>query len=150
MFFGLRSGELIPLALLGVGHSGARKFRGDRPPERIAKALVLLASGVGNNPDSVAPVRGANGESWYAIPPEIIPERGQGPENLSKSSTKERCDVFQNEVLGSPSCCDKLANQSDDFPEEARASAVKPSPGTRVTEVLAGESSTDDIDGKSI
>lgn len=150
MLAGSRSGELIPLALLGAGHRGARKFRGDRPPERIAEALVLLASGVGNNPHSVAPVRGANGESWNAIPPQIIPERGQGPENLSKSSTKERCDVFQNEVAGSPAGSDKLANESDDFPEEARASARKPSPGARIAEVLAGEPSADDIDSNSI
>jgi hypothetical protein len=76
---------------LGVGQAiGARKSRGDLPPERIAVAFVLLASGVGNNPEPVPPVRGANGGSGYAVPPRIIPERGQVSENVSKSSTKER------------------------------------------------------------
>jgi hypothetical protein len=85
-------------ALLG---SGARKFCGDLPPERIAVALVFDASGVGNNPEPVAPVRGANGGSGYAVPPRIVPERGQVSENVSKSSTKERCDVFHDDVAGS-------------------------------------------------
>jgi hypothetical protein len=72
-----------------VGQSGFRKFLGERPPERIAEAFVLLASGVGNNPDPVSLVRGANGGRWYAIPFRIVPERGQVSENNSKSSAKE-------------------------------------------------------------
>jgi len=90
----------MPSANALVG-SGARKSRGDLPPERIAVAFVLLASGVGNNPEPVAAVRGANGGSWYAVPPRIIPERGQVSENVSKPSTKERCDVFHDDEGGS-------------------------------------------------
>lgn len=97
MFSGFLKGDDIPLALRGVGQIGFMKSRGDLPPERIAEAFVLLASGVGNNPEPVAPVRGANGGSGYAIPPRIVPERGQVSENVSKSSTKERCDVFHDD-----------------------------------------------------
>jgi len=75
---------------MGVGQRGARKFLGERPPERIAKAFVFEASGVGNNPDAVASVRGANGRRWNAIPLRIVPERGQVSENNSKSASKER------------------------------------------------------------
>jgi hypothetical protein len=80
---------------------GARKLRGDLPPERIAVALVFEASGVGNKPEPVAAVRGANGGCGYAVPPRIIPERGQVSENVPKSSTKESCDVFHEDVAGS-------------------------------------------------
>jgi hypothetical protein len=31
----------------------------------------------------------------------MIPERGQVSENVSKSSTKERCDVFHEDDAGS-------------------------------------------------
>lgn len=47
------------------------------------------ATGVGNKPDAIPPVRGANGASWNAVPLRVIPERGQVPENSSHSSSKE-------------------------------------------------------------
>jgi hypothetical protein len=46
---------------VGVGQRGLVKSRGERPPERIAVAFVFEASGVGNNPDPIATVMGANG-----------------------------------------------------------------------------------------
>jgi hypothetical protein len=92
---------------VGVGQRGLVKSRGERPPERIAVAFVFEASGVGNNPDPIATVMGANGWSWDAVPPRMIPERGQVSENVSKSSTKERCDVLHDDELGS-----QLANES--------------------------------------
>jgi hypothetical protein len=73
-----------------MGHIGFRKSRGDLPPERSATALVLLASGVGNNPDPISSVRRTNGGSRYAMPFRIVPERGQVSENVSQSSRKER------------------------------------------------------------
>jgi hypothetical protein len=90
----------------GLGHSGARKSRGGRPPERIARAFVLLASGVGNNPDAIPPVRGANGESRDAVPPSIIPERGQVSENSSETPRQESWHVLHDDDAGS-----KLANE---------------------------------------
>jgi hypothetical protein len=48
-----------------------------------------VAVGVGNKPDTVAAVRGANGRSWYAVPLRVIPARGQVSENTSESSSKE-------------------------------------------------------------
>lgn len=86
---------------VGVGQSGFKKFRGERPPERMAEAFVLLASGVGNNPEAGAKMGGADVGSSYAIPDSIIPEAGQVFENDSKSSTKERCDVLHEHEAGS-------------------------------------------------
>ncbi len=91
----------------GVGQSGRRKSRGDRPPERIAKAFVLLASGVGNNPRAVTDVRGTNGGCRYAIPPRIVPARGQVPENDVEASPEKRGDIFHDDEAGS-----KLANET--------------------------------------
>lgn len=79
----------LPLAFespfVGVGS----QLRGDRPPERIAEALVFEASGVGNNPDAVSDVGRANGESRKTVPPRIEPERGQPSENSVKPPNKE-------------------------------------------------------------
>ncbi len=124
---------------LGVGQ-GARKFRGDLPAERSATAFVLLASGVGNNPDSVASVRRTNGARWYAMPFRVIPERGQLPENDVQPSTKQRCHVLQDDEAGS-----NHANGSNHFPEESRTGSGKPGacPGER--DVLAGKASADDV-----
>jgi hypothetical protein len=47
------------------------------------------ATGVGHNPDPVAPVRGANGRSRDAVPFRVIPARGQVAENTSESPRTE-------------------------------------------------------------
>jgi len=104
----------------GVG-IGIMKLRGERPPERIAIAFVLLASGVGSNdPDAVASVRGTNGGRRYAMPLRVIPDRGQVPENISQPSTKQRCHVLQERDSGS-----YQANGSHECPNESRASPGK-------------------------
>ena len=124
---------------VGVG-KGARKFRGDLPAERRATAFVLLASGVGNNPDSVASVRRTNGARWNAMPFRVIPDLGQGPENNVQPSTKQRCHVLQDDVSGS-----NHASGSNHFPEESRTGAGKSGACTGIGEVLAREARADDI-----
>jgi hypothetical protein len=58
-----------------------------------------LATGVGSNdPDSVASVRRTNGGSRYAVPLDVIPERGQVSEYLAMPSTKQSCDVLHDDV----------------------------------------------------
>jgi hypothetical protein len=103
------------------------------------------ALGVGNNPNPVASVRGTNGESWYAMPVRIIPERGQVSENRVQPSRKQRSDVLHDEDLGS-----KFANEADDFGPEPRTLASKACTRSGQTDVLAGEPAADDIDGNSI
>lgn len=130
----------------GVGQRiGCVKSLGERPPERIAIAFVLLASGVGNNPDAVASVRGANGGSWYAMPLSIIPERGQGSENLCKPSTKQSCDVLQDNEAWS-----QFANQAGDLKEKTGARTIKAGSPSCVADVLAREPAADDVNGNSI
>ena len=70
-------------------------------------SFATIASGVGHNPDSVPTVRGTNGGSRYAMPFRIKPERGQVSENSAKAPSKQRCDVFHDDVSRA-----KLANNS--------------------------------------
>jgi hypothetical protein len=51
--------------------------------------MFAFAVGVGNDPDAVAPVRGVNGASGYAVPFRVIPALGQIAENSAHSSSKE-------------------------------------------------------------
>jgi hypothetical protein len=70
-----------------------------------------LARGVGHvwrprdDEEPISTLRGADGGSWNAVPPRIVPERGQVSENGSKSASKESCDVLHDDEARS-----KLAN----------------------------------------
>jgi hypothetical protein len=71
-----------------VRADGRQKVPRRSPAGAHRRSLGVEASGVGNKPEPVAAVRGANGGSRYAVPPRIVPERGQVSENVSKSSTR--------------------------------------------------------------
>jgi hypothetical protein len=58
------------------------------------------ASGVGNNPDSLSLVRGANGGCSQNSPLRIEPQRGQVPENSSKSPRSEHWRVLHKHKSG--------------------------------------------------
>src|SRR3546814_3396756 len=88
----------------------------------------------------------ANDGRWYAIPFRIIPERGQRSENVSKPSTKQLCDVLQQNELWS-----KFANQTGDLRKETGTLTGKSEAASRDADVLAGEAARDDINvGNSI
>jgi hypothetical protein len=147
--------ERLPLSLsspaCGVGHSARATSRSKFGNLAFAvfsvkfAAIALQLRGVGHNPDSVPAVRCANVGSWYAVPLRIIPERGQGSENVCKPSTKQCCDVFQDNVSG----C-QFANETGDFVKQAASLAFKACTFSGETNVLAGEPSCDDINGNSI
>jgi hypothetical protein len=79
-----RSDRLIPMLFPRATLSRLRSRK------RSGVPFAGCSTGVAHNPNSVAPVRGANGESWYAVPPRIIPDRGQVSENRVQPSTKQR------------------------------------------------------------
>jgi hypothetical protein len=56
---------------------------------------------VGNEPDSITDVIGANVASWYAVPFRIKPERGQVSENSVHPETKQAWCVFHDDELRS-------------------------------------------------
>jgi hypothetical protein len=68
------------------------------------------AIGVGHNKHPVPYLGGANGLSRYAVPPCIIPERGQLSEYNVQPSIKQRWDVFHDDESRS-----KLANDAGKF-----------------------------------
>jgi hypothetical protein len=103
--------------------------------------MFAFAVGVGNDPDPVAPVRGANGASRYAVPLRIKPARGQVPENTVNPSGEKSSNVLDHHVPRS-----KLANQSCVLGPKTRAFPVEPCSLTGVGEVLAGESAGEDVD----
>ena len=106
---------------------------------------MLLASGVGNNPQSGAKVRGADVGRSYAIPFRIVPEKGQVSENNSKPSTSERCDVLHDDDFGS-----KLANESGILPPQARSFTLDASARAGKADVLAGEPAADGANPNSV
>jgi hypothetical protein len=97
--------------------------------------------GVGNDPDPVSSVRGANGRSRYAVPLRVIPARGQVSEYALHSSSKESWDVLHDDVPGS-----KLANESGVLAPKTRAFPVESCALAGVGEVLAGEAAGEDVD----
>jgi hypothetical protein len=62
--------------------------------------------GIGNAEPSVAAVRGADGGSWYAIPPKVVPDRGQvrsddlGRDESVVTSNKDSWNVLHEHVAG--------------------------------------------------
>ena len=98
-----------------------------------------MVRGVGrprNDEESVPPVRGADGCSRYAIPPRIVPERGQVSENGSHAASKEGWDVLNHHDPRS-----KLANDAGILEPEPRALASEARTLASKTEVLAWRAS---------
>jgi hypothetical protein len=87
----------------------------------------------------------ANVGSRYAVPFCIKPERGQVSENLSKSPSKQSCDVLHDDVAGS-----NLANNSGILSPEPTSLARQAGPEADRADVLAGEAATDKIGSNSI
>lgn len=79
------------------------------------------------------------------MPFRIIPDLGQGPENFAKPSTKQNCDVLQDDEFGS-----KFANKSDDLEEEPRAASMNSSAFASGADILTREPSADDINGNTV
>jgi hypothetical protein len=111
---------------VGVGHISLTACSSVGRYPGLLYPPILFARGVGHDPDPVPLVRGANGGSWYAIPADIIPDRGQVSENSAKPSpwplrwaSKQCCDVLHNDDAGS-----NLANKTGDFGPEAGSCVI--------------------------
>jgi len=99
-----------------------------------------FAIGVGNNPDSVPLVRGADGSRRYAIPFRVKPALGHVPENNVQPVTKQRCHVLHDCVLRS-----NQAKGSHKFPVQSRTLSGKAGALSGPRNILAGEPADDDI-----
>lgn len=100
--------------------------------------------GVGNDPDPVTEVRGANGRRGNTIPFRIEPARGQVPENLAKCSpgvdAKEPWHVLQQHVAGSQ--CANDPRKLGPEPSDILGAFPLPSDGRRLT----GEPGAQELD----
>jgi hypothetical protein len=95
---------------------------------------------VGNNPDPIPLVRGAEGARRYAIPFSVKPALGQVPENGSHPVRKERCHVLHDPVARS-----NHAKGSHKFPVESRTLSGKAGALPGKGNVLTREAAADDI-----
>jgi hypothetical protein len=94
--------SLDAFAALGVGQWRAAIESGVPPcASFVSRAPVSFASGVGHDEQSLASVRGTDVGSANAVPPRVIPERGQVPENDVQPERSERCDVLHDDDAGS-------------------------------------------------
>jgi hypothetical protein len=78
----------------------------------------MLTSGVGQYENPVTSMRRTKDGSRYAVPFCVIPERGQGSENIAHPPNKESCDVLHECIAGS-----KLANDSGELKPESASFA---------------------------
>jgi hypothetical protein len=90
-------------------------------------------------------MRRTNVGSSNALPLRVIPDLGQVSENSLHSPSKQSCDVLHDDVAGS-----KLANDSRIFRPQSAAFAVDSRPLASVRNILAGESSADDVNGSEV
>lgn len=95
---------------------------------------------VGNNPDPISFVRGADGARRYAIPLKIKPALGHVPENGSHPVRKERCHVLHDCVFRS-----YQAKGSHQFPVESRTLSGNAGAFSSAGDILTGETADNDI-----
>lgn len=134
---------------VGVGHvSGwrtwAESFGSPRllnfPFLRFTASSATGVCQIGEYPEPVAAVRGADGTRRDTVPFDIVPERGQVPEYGSEVVvSKESTDVLQERVAGS-----NLAKDAG-RPRPAVPFVVGPALATGAGKGLTGEAASDDI-----
>lgn len=107
--------------------------------------LKSVFVGVGNNPDPIPLMRGADAVCWNTVPLRIIPARGQVSENFSHPETKQPWRVLHDDELGS-----KLANESVVFRPKATSGGFQPPSFAGEADILAWEAATDAINGNSV
>jgi hypothetical protein len=86
-------------------------------------------------------MRGTNGGSRYAMPLRIKPDLGQRSENSVQPPSKQRCHVLQHNESRS-----EFANQANGLEKQSGAIAVKSCPKPGVGNILARESTADNVD----
>jgi hypothetical protein len=88
-----RAAPPVSVTAVGVGHI----FRCAAHFCMEGASMFALAVCVGNNPNPIPSVRGADGGSWHTVPDRIIPERGQVSANGSHPETKQAWDVLHDD-----------------------------------------------------
>lgn len=142
----MRFRALFESPAVGVGMSGGgNSSEGCSDLPSVSKSAVCDESGtvlvrVGDEPEAVPLVRGANGGSWDAIPLRVIPERGQVPENAVEPPRAESWDVLHDRISGA-----KLANDPSELRPKTRAGSVDPGSLAGEADVLAGEATADQV-----
>jgi hypothetical protein len=127
----------MPLPLIPIAAIRARRASND---STLSDVLNVPASGVGHNEDPFSPVRRADVGSSNSSPSCIIPEIGKRPENVSNSTSNERCDVFHD----NESRC-HLANNASEFVPKPRSFTRQAQSFPGVADILARKTATNDV-----
>ena len=107
-------------------------------------AFVLLASGVGNKPESFAAVGRANVGSSQHCPPAVIPERGQVTKDSSESPSKQGWAVLHEDEAGS-----NLAHDPRHASPHSAAGTVNACAFAGNADVLAWEASRNHVNNSA-
>lgn len=120
--------------------------RADKYAVVLLKSFPSRAAGVGYDPEPFAEVRVSGLSRRYALPFDMMPDFGQGPENVAESAIEKPRYVFHDESGAS------LASKPDCFSEKPSAGAGRSKPLTRVGDagVLAREAADDPSDAIKI
>jgi hypothetical protein len=86
-------------------------------------------------------LRGADGGSWYAVPPHIIPERGYFTCDGIKTAGAQSRDVLDDDVFWS-----EFSDDSRVLEPKARTLASEPRTFASIADIGARESTAEDID----
>jgi hypothetical protein len=101
--------------------------------------------GVGNNPDPIPLVRRADMDSTHHARPPSVTECFQVSENPVCAAISERRHVFSND----PSWAD-FSDKSGKFAPQSASGAIKADTFSGNADVLAGEATTDCVNGNSV
>jgi hypothetical protein len=136
---------LLPWLPWTVGHACRflAAFRLLLPPSIAIPPPGLLTT-VGHNPHPIPFVRGANRPSTHHDRPAGVPEFFQTSEHCIASSAAQSRYIFSEYPSRS-----NLVNDSQHLEPETRPLAFDPLAFAGRRDVLAGETSADDVDGKA-
>lgn len=106
---------------------------------------VSEASGVGNNPDAIPPVRRAKGVKRQTVPFRIIPERIKCPEHCFQSARAKDGGVFDDDKSG-----EAFSNEAGHLSPETTFCSVEAGHSPGEADVLTGEAANDNVGNNSI
>ena len=106
---------------------------------------VSVASGVGNNPDAIPPVRRVNGVKRDTVPLRIIPDLAELAEHLLQSARSKDRTIFNDDKPWP-----KIGDEAQHLVPKAAFLACNSGHSADKANVLAWEAACDDINGNSI
>jgi hypothetical protein len=106
---------------------------------------AFAALGVGHDPDAVPSVGRAKGGSGNTVPLTVMPDRSEPPEHFVQSAIAKGDNVFDDR----PARAD-FGDEAEHFEPQAGTGASKAPAASGNTDILAGETAADRVNGNSV